>query len=120
MEFEITDEELRALPLETLRDLQQRIGVESYRRSVIAAAYESVEQANQVVLDGEGAKPGDPWRNPTTAAEAYPLNWVCSHGESSWLAVAGGTWEEPGTGDDWEVVPESEVEARTAAAPEAI
>lgn len=112
-----TDADLRLLTDNEITDLQQRVGAESYRRAVIASAYEQVAYANSTILGSEGLTPGDPWRAPTQAAEAYPLGWVSSHDDKTWRVVAGGTWQEPGTGTDWEEVAADDLAAVIEASP---
>lgn len=113
----MTDEELRALSDAELKALKGQLDDETYRRAGIDAAREQVSSANATILESEGLKPGDPWRQAAVAAEAYPLAWVASHQGQVWVANVDGTMQEPGTGDDWSVVEPEQVAAKIEASP---
>lgn len=105
---------------DALAALHQQVTAEVQRRATISSARQQVSDANAVILGSEGIKPGDPWRAPAAAAQAYPKGWVCTVGGTHFVATVDGTWQMPGTGQQWSEVPADEVETRTAASPETI
>jgi hypothetical protein len=89
-----TDEEhARADALQDKRALQEAQA--NLERAVqVNSAPEELAAVQELTLAGEGIEPGDPWRQPTGAHDAYPLGAVVSHN--------GGTWESTVAANVWE------------------
>jgi hypothetical protein len=94
----LTDEELAAE--------KEGIIAEQDKRSIMAQAPVMIAQLNQDYLGAEGVVEGEPWRQPTGSHDAYPLDWVVTHGDKTWQStVAGNVWE-PGVSGWRELVEE--------------
>lgn len=82
---------------------------EGKRRAVLRDAEQRQNELNEQVLAAEGIKPGDPWRQPTGAHDAYPLNARVAHNSTEWDSLVSGNVWEPGVsgwrevtdGDEW-------------------
>ncbi|MCD1285245.1 hypothetical protein, partial [Brevibacterium sp. CCUG 69071] len=62
---------------------------------------------NTAYLAAAGVEQGQDWRQPTSAVDAYPLDWTVTHGGKTWISlVAGNVWE-PGVSAWREVVDDS-------------
>lgn len=94
-----TDEEIQ-------REIERGSVVLEQRR---AQAYipEQVEELTRRYLASQGVAPGDPWRQPEAAYDAYPKGWTVTHNGTLWEStVASNVWE-PGIGGGWhEAAPE--------------
>lgn len=67
---------------------------EKSRREVLAQAPKDLDKINSDVLYASGNTPESPWRQPTSAVDAYPMNWTVTHNGSSWSStVASNVWE---------------------------
>lgn len=69
---------------------------EMERRKTLADAQKQVDDINRAVLEAEGIKPGDPWRQPTGTHDAYPQGSVVTHNGSEWDSLVSGNVWEPG------------------------
>jgi hypothetical protein len=57
-------------------------------------AEEELAALQEAILAAEGIAPGDPWRQPTGAHDAYPLGATVSHNGKTWeSSVAANVWE---------------------------
>lgn len=48
------------------------------------------------ILLAEGLNPGDPWRQPTGAHDAYPVGAIVSHNGTTWESFTAANVWEPG------------------------
>jgi hypothetical protein len=78
---------------------------EKANREVIASAPAELVKLNREVLNAEGAKPDDAWRQPTGAHDAYPLGWVVTHNGSRWVSTLSTSVWEPGV-TGWDLLDE--------------
>lgn len=73
----------------------------------VNSAPEQLAAVNAAALTVEGITEGDPWRQPTGAQDAYPIDWVVSHNGKQWASTVGANVWEPGvsgwreTGTEW-------------------
>lgn len=76
------------------------------RRQLVANAQAEVTQINAQVIAAEGIKPGDEWRQPTAAHDAYPKDWEVASGGRAWVSLIDGNVWEPGVTGWREIVAE--------------
>ena len=96
-----TDEELSQFP--------QEIWAEQQRRNTLATAQQTINDTNKAYLNAAGQTSGKPWVKPTGAHDAYPLDWVVTHEDKTWMSLINGTvfepgvssWREQAQGDEW-------------------
>lgn len=96
----------------TLDKLAEAVTSDINKRAVIASAEARQSELNQDVLNAEGIRPGDPWRQPTGAHNAYPQGWPAEHPEGSdrmWESLINGNVHEPGVSGWRETVQPGEV-----------
>ncbi|MDK8434289.1 hypothetical protein [Brevibacterium sp. H-BE7] len=90
-----------------LRQLRHMIDQELQRRDTLATAEAKATELNTAYLAAAGVEQGQDWRQPTSAVDAYPLDWTVTHGGKTWISlVAGNVWE-PGVSAWREVVDDS-------------
>lgn len=99
--------DLTVLTDEELSQLASDIGLEQKRRYVP----KEMELLNLDYLAGEGTVPGQEWRQPTGAHDAYPLDWEVVHNGKTWVSLTPANVWEPGISNWREVVPENEAPA---------
>ncbi|MGZ1491325.1 hypothetical protein [Brevibacterium sediminis] len=76
-----------------LRRLKTMIDGELDRRQTLATAEKQATELNTAYLAASGVAQGDPWRQPTSAVDAYPLDWTVEHDGKSWVSlVAANVW----------------------------
>lgn len=56
-------------------------------------------------LAAEGVKPGQGWRQPVGAHDAYPIDWEVVHNGKTWISLIPSNVWEPGISGWREVVP---------------
>jgi hypothetical protein len=80
---------------------------DEYTRAIgLNAAPTELAALQEATLADEGIQPGDPWRQPTGAHDAYPLDAKVTHEGKTWRStIAANVWEpgvagwvEEGTG----------------------
>ena len=60
----------------------------------VNAAPDELTALQEATLAEEGIEPGDPWRQPTGAQNAYPLGAIVTHVDKTWESlVAANVWE---------------------------
>lgn len=79
---------------------------EQERRRVLQEAKESIIDLNRRYLDAAGVQPGQPWRQPTGAHDAYPLDWEAPHQGKRWRSTQPNNMQEPGVAG-WQEVEEA-------------
>ena len=66
----------------------------------------AMHELNQSFLAAEGTVPGQEWREPGGAFNAYPLDWEVTYGGKTWVSLTAANVWEPGVANWREVVPE--------------
>jgi len=66
------------------------------RRQTLATAEKQATELNTAYLVAAGINPGDPWRQPTSAVDAYPEGWEAPHEGKDWVSLLNGNVWEPG------------------------
>lgn len=84
----MTDEELQEVIQHSVQELE--------RRQVLQASVRQAAEANVKYLRASGEEVGGPWSAPTGAHDAYPKNWVVTHGGSSWVSLVPNNVWKPG------------------------
>lgn len=92
-----------------LENLRQDVVAEQHRREVLSRIPAQVQQLNEEFLGKSGVTPGAPWRQPTGAHDAYPLDWQVTHGGKTWASLTPANVWEPGVSGWREVVTEPAV-----------
>lgn len=80
------------------------IVAEQERRRTLATAAQQADKLNADYLAAAGIEPGDPWVQPTSAVDAYPLGWTVTHGGKTWVSLTPANVWEPGVSGWREVV----------------
>lgn len=75
-----------------LDELDQQLGRERQRRRIP----QQMDQLQQQQLELVGTLPGQPWRQPNGATEAYPKGWRVSHKGKEWESLTPFNAWEPG------------------------
>lgn len=82
----------------------------AYERAVgLNAAPAELAALQEANLANSGLEPGDPWRQPTGAHDAYPLDALVSHSGKNWRStIAANVWEPGVSGwvEDGEGIPD--------------
>ena len=89
-----------------LKQLQRLIGVELSRRETLATAEVKAAALNKEFLAAAGVVDGDEWRQPTSAVDAYPLDWTVTHDGKTWVSLTPANVWEPGVSGWRKVVEE--------------
>lgn len=92
----MTNEELQALTDDELVELQNDVNREIQRRNTLAQTQAEVTKLNSEYLEAEGTTPGEEWRQPTGAHDAYPKDWVVTHAGDQWVSLVDANVWEPG------------------------
>lgn len=69
---------------------------EQDRRRTLATAQQQMEDLSVAYLSAAGVRPGDPWRQPAGAHDAYPEGWEVSHNGTAWVSTTPANVWEPG------------------------
>ena len=77
---------------------------EQDRRRVARNAEQQVADLNVAYLAATGTEPGQAWRQPTGAHDAYPVDWTVTHNGSTWVSLTPANVWEPGVSGWREVV----------------
>lgn len=93
---------------DALHTAVQAIWAEINRRELIESAADQVEAIARSVLEAEGVKPGDEWRQPLGGHDSYPLGWTVTHDGKTWESLIAGNAFEPGVSGWREVVEEGD------------
>ncbi len=63
------------------------------RRQTLTTAEKQATELNTAYLAASGVAQGDPWRQPTSAVDAYPPDWTVEHDGKMWVSlVAANVW----------------------------
>jgi hypothetical protein len=86
----------QALSDEDLHEQAAAANTEVRRRSVLASVPEQMAALNARFLAAEGAEPGQPWRQPQGAHDAFPKGWIATHDGRTWVSLLdANVWEPP-------------------------
>lgn len=91
-----------------LIEAQAQITDEQVKRSALATIPTQVSDLNAQYLDAEGVEPGQEWRQPAGAHDAYPRDWIVTHTGLTWRSLVDANVWEPGianwaveSGEEW-------------------
>lgn len=79
-----------------LEALQFEIEDELEKRQLRDSIPEQMNTLNAQMLAATGVREGEPWRQPTGAHDAYPLDWTVEHNGQTWTSLVSGNVWEPG------------------------
>ena len=82
------------------------IKAEQDRRRIKANAEQQAAELNVAYLAASGVEPGQEWRQPTGAHDAYPERWEVVHDGKTWESTTPANVWEPGVSGWREVVEE--------------
>ena len=82
------------------------IRAEQDRRRIKANAEQQAAELNVAYLAASGVEPGQEWRQPTGAHDAYPEGWEVVYGGKTWASTTPANVWEPGVSGWREVVEE--------------
>lgn len=72
------------------------IKAEQDRRRVKANAEQQAAELNAAYLSAAGIQPGQEWRQPSGAHDAYPVDWSVTHDGKTWVSLIPANVWEPG------------------------
>ncbi|WP_420733184.1 hypothetical protein [Brevibacterium luteolum] len=81
---------------EQLETHRRAIVAEQERRRIKANAEKQVTELNAAYLAASGVEPGQAWRQPTGAHDAYPADWSVTHNGKTWVSLTPANVWEPG------------------------
>ena len=90
------------------------IKAEQDRRRIKANAEQQAAELNVAYLAASGVEPGQEWRQPTGAHDAYPERWEVVHDGKTWASTTPANVWEPGVSGWREVVEEGTAPAEWA------
>lgn len=79
---------------------------EQDRRRTLDTTEKQVQELSAAYLSAAGVEPGQEWKQPTSAVDAYPKDWTVEHGNKTWVSLVAANVFEPGVSSWREVVPE--------------
>lgn len=79
-----------------LRRLKTMIDSELDRRETLATASRKAAELNVDYLRAAGITEGDEWRQPRSAVDSYPKDWIAAHNGKTWTSLVDGNVWEPG------------------------
>lgn len=91
---------------EELQRYAAAIKAEQDRRRIKRTAEQQVADLNLAYLSASGLEPGQEWRQPTGAHDAYPEGWEVDHNGKTWVSTTPSNVWEPGVSGWREVVEE--------------
>lgn len=98
--------DLTTLTSEELDQLSQDLADEFQRRTRLNTIPDTMKSLNETYLATEGTEPGQEWRQPFGASNAYPEGWEVTYGGKRWVSTTPFNSWEPGVAAWTEVVPE--------------
>ena len=107
----MTPEQLRTLTNADLDALRIDVLTEQERRARIESTPGTIEALNRDYLDAEGTEPGQAWRQPAGAHDAYPEGWAVEHDGKTWVSLTPANTWEPGVSGWREVTDEGDAPA---------
>ncbi len=78
------------------------------RRQTLATAEKQATELNTAYLAAAGVEPGQEWKQPQAAFDAYPKGWTVEHSGRTWESLIEANVFEPGVSSWREVSPEGE------------
>lgn len=70
-----------------LRQLKQMIDQELQRRDTLATAEAKATELNSAYLAAAGIEPGQEWKQPTSAVDAYPQDWEVEYEGKTYVSL---------------------------------
>lgn len=80
------------------------IDTELQRRDTLATAEKQATDLNTAYLAAAGVEPGQEWKQPQAAFDAYPKGWTVEHSGRTWESLIEANIFEPGVSSWREVV----------------
>ena len=88
--------DLTALSDPDLDELRIAVAVEQDQRRIRAEAPQQVDALIAAHAAATGRRDGAPWRQPTSAVDAYPLGAKVTHKGKTWTSTTAANVWEPG------------------------
>ena len=88
-----------------LEQYRKAIVAEQARRDTLATAEKQAAELNTAYLAAAGFEPGQGWKQPTSAVDAYPKDWTVTHDGKTWVSLTPANVWEPGV-SGWREVAE--------------
>ena len=88
-----------------LEQYRKAIVAEQARRDTLATAEKQAAELNTAYLAAAGFEPGQGWKQPTSAVDAYPKDWTVQHDGKTWVSLTPANVWEPGV-SGWREVAE--------------
>lgn len=89
-------------------ELYDAVAAETRRRNRIRDLETTLNAATTEALTDAGVQPGDEWRQPTGAHDAYPAGWIVTHNGTEWESLTPANVWGPGVTGWREVVTDPE------------
>lgn len=89
-----------------LEQYRKAIVAEQARRDTLVTAEAKATELNTSYLAAAGVEPGQEWKQPTSAVDAYPKDWTVEHGNKTWVSLVAANVFEPGVSGWREVAAE--------------
>ena len=79
-----------------LRRLKTMIDGELQRRDTLATAEKQATELNTAYLEAAGIEPGQEWKQPTSAVDAYPNDWTVTFEGKTFVSLTpANVWQPP-------------------------
>lgn len=79
-----------------LRRLKTMIDTELDRRQTLATAEKQATELNTAYLAAAGVEPGQEWKQPTSAVDAYPKDWEVTFDGKTFVSLTpANVWQPP-------------------------
>lgn len=79
-----------------LRRLKTMIDGELDRRQTLATAEKQATELNTAYLAAAGVEPGQEWKQPTSAVDAYPQDWTVTFEGKTFVSLTpANVWQPP-------------------------
>lgn len=98
-----------------LEQTRQAIVKEQERRRTLATAGQQAEKLNADYLAASGVEPGQEWRQPTSAVDAYPKDWEVTFEGKTFVSLTPANVWAPNVSGWREVVTDGEAPAEYVA-----
>lgn len=79
---------------------------EQDRRRTLDTTEKQVQELSAAYLSAAGVEPGQEWKQPTSAVDAYPKDWTVEHGNKTWVSLVAANVFVPGVSGWREVAAE--------------
>lgn len=108
---------------EELAQYAAAIRKEQARRRTLATTEKQVQELSAAYLSAAGVEPGQEWKQPTSAVDAYPKDWTVTRNDVQYTSqIPNNVWtpgdpNDPQTGRWWKPETTDEAEAANEWAP---